>query len=199
MHIINIMKQDKTYQLLRPIFTFIFKTYFNPTYIGRENLLEEGAFVIAGNHKHALDPIFVDSSNKRTIFTLAKSELHEGPFAFLFKAVGTIPVDLNAKNNPKALKSAIDRLNEGYIINVSPEAERNYTNEILLPFKKGAVKMAREVNCPIIPYCIVGDYKFHSKNLKIVIGEPLNLNDLEVDKANEVLFNTIKKMLLENK
>ena len=198
MPITNTMKQDKTYQLLRPIFSFIFKYYFNPTIIGKENLLDDGAFVIAGNHKHALDPIFVDYCSIRTIFTLAKSELHKGPFAFLFKAVGSIPVDLDANKNPEALKQAIDRLKQGYIINVSPEAERNYTNEILLPFKKGAVIMAKETACPIIPYGIVGDYKFRSKNLRIIIGKPLYINDLNIEEANKILFDTIKKILIEN-
>ena len=193
------MRQEKTYQFLRPIFTFIFKNYFNPQIIGKENLLPKGPFVIAGNHKHALDPIFVDSTSKETIFTLAKSELHEGPFAFLFKAVGTIPVNLSANKNPVALNSAIERLKQGYIINLSPEAERNYTKEILLPFKKGAVIMAREIDCPIIPYGIVGDYKFRSNNLKIIIGKPLYLNDLDIDEANKILFDTVKKILIENK
>ena len=57
----NEIKKTKPYlyKFLRPIFTVIFKLYFNPTYINKEAIPLEGACVIAGNHKHALDPIFV--------------------------------------------------------------------------------------------------------------------------------------------
>ena len=54
-------------------------------------------------------------------------------------------------------------------------------------------------NTKIIPYCIVGDYKFRSKNLKIVFGEAIHFKDETIEEANEILFNTIKDLLLENK
>ena len=85
------------YRFLRPVFTLIFHVYFHPTYINVNRVPKEGAVVLAGNHKHALDPIFVDSCTKRTVYTLAKKELHDGPFGWFFRGVGSIPVDLEAK------------------------------------------------------------------------------------------------------
>ena len=187
------------YRLLRPGFTVIFKVIFNPRYINKDVLPKDTACVIAGNHKHALDPIFVDSSTKRVIHTLAKKELHDGPFGWFFRAVGSIPVDLEAKQNRGALYAAIDFLKEGYAINVSPEAARNYTKEILLPFKPGAVVMAQRTGCLVYPYSITGDYKFRSKNLTICYGEPLDVSGMSVEEANEKLFETIKELLLKNR
>lgn len=186
------------YRLFQPAFTVIFKVLFNPIYVNKSVIPKDGACVIAGNHKHALDPIFVDSSTGRVIHTLAKKELHDGPFGWFFKAVGSIPVDLDAKHNKGALNSAVNYLNEGYAINISPEAGRNYTNEILLPFKPGAVVMAKRTGCKIIPYSITGDYKFRSKNLKICYGEPLDVSDLSVEDGVALLFDSIKNLLLEN-
>ena len=195
------MKKDKViiYKILRPIFTAIFKLYYNPTIINKEYIPKNGNAVIAGNHKHALDPIFVDVSTKRVVHTLAKKDLHDGKFGFFFRAVGTIPVDLNAKHNKQALTSAIRYLNKGALINVSPEAKRNYTNEILLPFKIGAVVMAQRTNCNIIPYAITGDYKFRSKSLKITFGKPLDVSKLTVEEANELLYEKIKELLLNSR
>ena len=187
------------YRILRPIFTFIFKVYYNPTIENREYIYKDKSAVIAGNHKHALDPILVDVCTKRVVHTLAKKDLHDGKFGWLFRAVGTIPVDLNAKHNKQALESAIEHLNDGALINVSPEAKRNYTNEILLPFKFGAVVMAKRTNSNIIPYAITGDYKFRSKNLKITFGEPLDISDLTIEKANEVLYEKVKELLLNSR
>lgn len=195
------MKKDNViiYRILRPIFTVIFKLYYNPTIINKEYIPKDGSAVIAGNHKHALDPILVDICTKRVVHTLAKKDLHDGKFGWLFRAVGTIPVDLNAKHNKQALTSAIEYLNKGALINVSPEAKRNYTNEILLPFKVGAVVMSQRTNCNIIPYSITGDYKFRSKNLKITFGKPLDISKLTVEEANELLYEKVKELLLDSR
>lgn len=195
------MKKDNViiYKILRPIFTAIFKLYYNPTIINKEYIPKDGSAVIAGNHKHAIDPILVDVCTKRVVHTLAKKDLHEGKFGWLFRAVGTIPVDLSAKHNKQALISAVQYLNKGALINVSPEAKRNYTNEILLPFKVGAVVMAQRTNCNIIPYAITGDYKFRSKNLKITFGKPLDVSELAVKEANELLYEKVKELLLDSR
>jgi len=194
------MKKDSyLYKVLRPIFTFIFKIYYNPTIINKEYIPKDGSAVIAGNHKHALDPILVDVCTKRVVHTLAKKELHDGAFGWFFRAIGTIPVDLHAQKNREALVSAIQCLNDGALINVSPEAKRNYTNEILLPFKFGAVVMAQRTDSKIVPYSITGDYKFRSKNLKIMFGEPIDVSKLTAEDANELLFETVKELILKGR
>ena len=193
------MNRAIAYRVLRTIFGPLLILWFSPAIIGNEFIPNKGAAVIAGNHKHALDPILVDLCTKRTVYTLAKKELHDGIFGWLFRAVGSIPVDLNAKRNPDALHTAVSYLREGNLINVSPEAERNYTEEILLPFKFGAVVMAKRAGCQLVPYAIVGDYKFRSKNLKIIFQEPIDTFDLDVEESNELLFNTIKNMLMHER
>lgn len=187
------------YKILRPIFTPVFKLYFHPTYVNIDKIPKDGAVVLAGNHKHALDPIFVDSCTKRVIHTLAKKDLHDGPFGWFFKLVGTIPVDLHAKKNHGALEAACEFLNEGYAINVSPEAQRNYTEEILLPFKPGAVVMGQRTHCKVVPYSITGDYKFQSRNLTICFGNPVDVEGMSVEEANAKLFEEVKKLLIKNK
>lgn len=191
-------QKDKAvlYKLVRPVLSVIFKLYYNPTVINGEYIPRKGAVVIAGNHKHALDPVLVDSCTNRVIHTLAKKDLHDGIFGWFFRGMKTIPVDLNAEHNKEALLSAIDYLKKGALVNLSPEAKRNYTNEILLPFKVGAVVMAQRTNSRIIPYAITGDYKFRSKNLKITYGTPLDVSDLTVGEGNALLYETIKELLL---
>lgn len=179
------------YKIVRPIFTPLVKLYFKPTIINREYIPKNGSAVIAGNHKHALDPILVDVCTKRVMHTLAKKELHDGTFGWFFRMIGTIPVDLHAAKNKEALESAIEYLNDGHLINISPEAKRNLTKEILLPFKFGAVVMAKKSNSLIVPYGVTGDYKFRSKDLKIVFGKPLDISNQSIEEANELLFNTI--------
>ena len=187
------------YKVMQPILKVIFKAYYNPSVINKEYIPVKGKAVIAGNHKHALDPILVDICTTRVVHTLAKKDLHDGKFGWFFRAIGTIPVDLHAEHNRSALNSAIEYLNDDHLINLSPEAKRNYTKEILLPFKFGAVVMAKRTNSKIIPYSITGDYKFRSKNLKIVFGKPINISKLSVEEANELLYKKIKKLIIDNR
>lgn len=186
------------YRLLQPIFTFIFKIYYKPVIVNQEYIPISGSAVIAGNHKHALDPILVNVCTKRIVCTLAKKDLHDGPFGWFFRAIGTIPVDLKSDSNKSASNISVEKLKEGNLINLSPEAKRNYTKELLLPFKYGAVSMAKKTDSIIIPYSITGEYKLFSKNLKIVFGKPIDVSKLDIEKANEKLFNSIKKLLKEN-
>lgn len=187
------------YKIIQPLIRPIFKLYYNPTIVNKDYIPSEGSAVIAGNHKHALDPILVDACTGRVVHTLAKKDLHDGPFGGFFKAIGTIPVDLHAEHNKEALNSAIDYLKEGNLINLSPEAKRNYTDEVLLPFKFGAVVMAKKTNSMIIPYSITGDYRFRSKDLKIVFGKPLDVSALSVEDANVLLFETVKQLIIDNR
>ena len=192
------MKKYYLYKIFRIVFLPVFKFIYRPKIINKHYIPKEGAAIIAGNHKHALDPILVDVCTKRMVFTLAKKDLHDGKFGFFFKAVGTIPVDLKSSTNKEASNTATDKLKEGNLINLSPEAKRNYTDELLLPFKYGAVSMAKKTGCIIVPYSITGDYKLFSKNLKIVFGKPIDISNIDIETANEKLFNSIKKLLKEN-
>ena len=193
------MRNDKkawAYRLVRGIFIGPFHMFFRPQIVNQNYIPKEGACVIAGNHKHALDPILVDASTTRIVHTLAKKDLHDGPMGWFFRAIGTIPVDLHAKHNKEALEEAVEYLKEGNLINVSPEAKRNYTDEILLPFKYGAVVMAKRTGCKIVPYAITGDYKFRSKNLKIVFDKPLDISEFSIEEANQLLYDKVKGLLL---
>ena len=99
------MKQTcYTYQILRFLFTPLFRLLYHPHVMGSDNIPATGAVILAGNHMHALDPILIDTSTKRIVRTLAKKDLHDGPFGFVFRAVHTIPVDLHSKHNPAACR-----------------------------------------------------------------------------------------------
>ena len=183
------------YKAARFFLAPLFKILFRPRIIGRENIPYEGPAVIAGNHKHALDPILIDVSTKRVVRTLAKKELHDSFFGFFFRSAGTIPVDLHAKSNPLALEAAIEALRWGQLVNVSPEAKRNYTDELLLKFKYGASVMSNRTGAVIVPYAISGDYSFFSHHrLTVIFGKPINPED-DPDHINKKLYNDIAGLL----
>jgi len=180
----------------------IFKLYYNPKVIGKENIPKDGAIIVCGNHKHIMDQCVPILSTKRFLCYMAKKEYFDGPFAWFFKWVGCIPVD-RSKKDTEAKAKAIEHLENGGAIGIFPEGTRNKTKEFLLPFKFGAVSMAQKTNAKLVPLGITGDYKFRSKNLTIRFGKPFEVGDMSLEEANEKLAKSIgdlmKKSLKEEK
>ena len=183
------------YKAARFILGPVFRLMYRPVIVGRENIPADGPAVIAGNHKHALDPVLIDISTRRVVRTLAKKALHDAWYGFLFRSAGTIPVDLHAKHNPAALEAAVEALRRGELVNVSPEAKRNYTDELLLPFKYGAAVMAARTGSAIVPYAIAGDYSLRPKHrLTVIFGKPVEAGG-DPDDTNRRLYNEIASLL----
>ncbi len=188
------------YRLLRPVACAVMTLVFSPTVIHKEALPRSGAFVLAGNHINAKDPVLIYTCTKRLVRTLAKAELHSGKFGWLFKGVGSIPVHTKTVgDNHAALSEAVACLKNGGIINVSPEGTRNKTTALLLPFKPGAVVMAQRAACPIIPYAIMGDYTFRSRSLRIVFGEPIDVTALSVEEGTDRLYHAVEQLLITHR
>lgn len=192
------MKKDKMYmyRFLKPVLGLIFKLYYNPTIIGKENILKEGSILIVGNHKHLFDQCLAIIATKRPIHYMAKKEYFEGKFAWFFKMVGCIPVDRSRKDE-NAKKKALEVLYNGYALGLFPEGTRNKTEQFLLPFKYGAVSMANKTDSYLVPFGITGDYKFRSKNLMIRFGKPFKADD-DLEKSNKKLETEVEKLMREN-
>lgn len=183
------------YRIGRTLLGPVFKWYYNPRIIGKENIPKDGSIVIAGNHKHLYDQCLAIISTKRIINYMAKKEYFDNKkVAWFFKSVGCISVD-RAKKDPVAVGKALDVLNNGGAIGIFPEGTRNKTDKFLLPFKFGAVSMAKKTDSYIVPFGIVGDYKFRSKNLKITFGKPFKVGDLTLEEANEKLEKEVGSLM----
>jgi len=186
------------YYFAKSILGPIFKLYYNPKIIGKENIPKTGPIIIAGNHKHLFDQCLAIIATKRVINYMAKKEYFDNKHvAWFFKAAGCIPVD-RSKKDSNAKESALKVLTNKGAIGIFPEGTRNRTKSILQPFKFGAVSLASKTNATIVPFAIKGDYKFRSKNLTIEFGKPYKLKSDDLEKENELLYNTVKKMLKNN-
>lgn len=188
-------KMPILYRIGRFILGPFFKWYYNPTIIGKENIPKEGAILIVGNHKHLYDQCLSIISTKRFIKYMAKREYFDNrKTRWFFKAVGCISVDRSVHDG-KAKGEAIETLKNGGAIGLFPEGTRNKTQEFLLPFKFGAVSMAKKTDAYLVPFGITGDYIFRSKNLVIKYGKPFKVTDMEVEEANNLLYETVKKLM----
>lgn len=189
------MKENKVlYGFLKIIYSTLLKVLYRPTAIGVENIPEDGAVIFAGNHKHAFDPVVVMTHTKRFVHYMAKESLFKGIHGLIFKRMGLIKV-YRTKKNPGAVLEAVEILKNNGTIGIFPEGTRNRTEDELLRFKSGAVRMAKEANSKIVPFAIKGEYKLFKKKLIIEFGKPLDVSEMEVEKANEILREEVLNLL----
>ena len=180
------------YKILQKIVKFINKIYVRPKYEGLENIPKSGAYILAGNHIHLLDPGPIMSITNRQIHFLAKASLFKYPQALIFNNMGLILVNRDGKDKG-AYEDAIAYLKKGEIIGIYPEGTRE-RGRGLLPFKTGAVRMAQEANVPIIPFATIGKYKPFQKGLIIRFGKPYKVKK-DIDNANDELREIIKRLI----
>lgn len=184
------MKDALLYKITRPIITVLFKLFFTPKIIGKENIPKSGKVILAGNHTSNFDCLLLISSTKRNIHFLAKKELWNGPKKIIFANMGLIPVDRKNKDH-QALSSSIAYLENNLLIGIFPEGTTEKEGK-MLDFKIGAVKMAKDTNSPIVPFIITGNYKLFFKNLRIEFLKPIMISG-DLNQENINLRNIIEK------
>ena len=194
------MEKNKImYSIYKYILGIIFIIYYRPKFINKNYISKEGPIIIAGNHIHLFDQCLPILSTNRMIHYMAKREYFDSKMAWFFKTTGCISVDRDNKENAKkATKEAENLLKKGYAVGIFPEGTRNNTNELLLPFKMGTVKMAKETNATIVPFVISGKYKFWNNNLKVTFLKPFKVDNMPLESANEHLRNIMLKELKRN-
>ena len=107
--------------------------------------------------------------------------------------MGCIPV--NRKIHDKdALKKAKEELKKGCVIGIFPEGTINRTEQVVLPFKIGAVKMAQGENSFLVPFVITGKYRLFRKSIQIeFLPKRKILKNLDIE--NQLLMQEIGKRL----
>lgn len=183
------------YKLFSPIVSLLFSFLFLPKIKGKENIPKKNGAILAGNHRTNLDCFMVILSTRRCVHFLAKAELFKlSFFNWFFKNSGLIPVYRNGKDK-KALGTAINCLKKGELVGVFPEGKLNKTSKKLLPFKIGAVKMAKETGCPIIPFTIKGRYIPFAHSVEIVFQNPYYVTSENLEEANKILERKVCSQL----
>lgn len=186
------------YRIVRTLGYPIFLLLYRPEFEGRNNIPKSGSVILAGNHTNNLDAAIMLAGPKRVVHMLAKKELFKSKISnAFFRNMGCIPVDRKI-HDENAKSEAIEVLKNNEVIGIFPEGTVNRTDDIILPFKYGAVSFAKKTGAYIVPFTITGKYKLFRKSIKITYGKPYKVtNDLEIE--NEKLMNIITKMLIKER
>jgi 1-acyl-sn-glycerol-3-phosphate acyltransferase len=163
---------------------------------GRVKNYPKKSYVIAANHQSIYD-IFVVYGWLPMIFKwVMKAELRKIPLVGkACESAGHIFID---RKNPVAAKKSLDRaeaqLRNGVSVVVFPDGTRTYTGQ-MGKFKKGAFRMATDLQLPIVPVTLRGCFERLPRNgfvvtpglIEMIIHEPVEVEGYEHEKQPELM------------
>jgi 1-acyl-sn-glycerol-3-phosphate acyltransferase len=174
------------YVLLGPLLRLLFR----PRIEGLENVPDEGAAIIAGNHLSFSDHFLMPAILGRRITFLAKAEYFTGPglkgrlTAAFFRSVGQIPVDRSGRGAGRAaVEEGLRVLSRGELLGIYPEGTRSHDGR-LYRGRVGVASMALRAGVPVVPCAMVGTFEIQPPGrvlpkigrVTIRFGEPLDFS-----------------------
>lgn len=165
---------------------------------GLENIPKDTPVMFAANHRSFYDIILayatLSSAHIQTAF-ISKIEIKTFPvIAQWMYFLNCLFMDRgDMKQNMGVILNAISLVKNGYSIYIAPEGTRN-TEDTLLPFKEGSMKIATKTKVPIIPVCIrntesiLEDHSpwIKSGHIYIDFGEPVYPDKLDQEEKKYI-------------
>jgi len=155
---------------------------------GRENIPERaGGVVLACNHLHAIDPIFLMTATLRNWRYIGKQELFQNKMVgFLYRHCNGFPINREVIDR-RAIEFAIDVVKDGRCgLVIFPEGQRSPDGRPLKA-KTGAAVIARRTKADILPCSLYHEGKlgFRTK-MTVRIGKLIPHAELGLgDKPNQ--------------
>lgn len=131
------------------------KVLFRFHYSGRMNVPSAGPMLVVSNHQSHLDPVLIGVACPRQVGALARASLFVGPFGWLIRSFGAVPVERGSAAG--GIKALLGMLKAGEAAIVFPEGTRT-TDGALQAFQSGFCAIARRAGATIVPTTIEGAY-----------------------------------------
>jgi 1-acyl-sn-glycerol-3-phosphate acyltransferase len=168
------------YRVVRGVVGFLLRILSRLDIRGRDNIPEDGPFLLLTNHLHWLDPpaLAVAFPYRVHVFAAEKWENHWflGP---LFRSLDAIFVQ-RGEVDRKALRKALAVLEGGGVLGMAPEGTRSKTGG-LQRGRNGAAYMAFRTGVKLVPVVTTGQEEVFSSlrrgrraTVRVVFGEPFD-------------------------
>ena len=172
------------------LFGSAYRSLFGLKVVGRENLVRDGAVLIASNHESFLDPPLIGTLYHDEMFYLARKTLMKGALLkWIYLAWNSSPVDQD-RPDMTSLKAIIKLLGSGKRVLVFPEGERSLDGSIGVA-QPGVGLIAVKANAVIQPIRIEGarealprgSGRIRFKQITLYIGPAIRLTEEEMTTA----------------
>jgi len=170
------LEMEPVYGFFHYLVTLAYGVFFRGEVAGQENLPDDGAFLIAGNHASFLDPPLIGGQVSRQLCFFARKTLWKpGVAAWWLDKVGTIPVDRDGGQDVSALKRVLRSLKENKGLILFPEGTRSSDGNLQTP-KAGVGFIVCRSQVPVVPARIFGSFDAFGKGVKFPrLGTPISV------------------------
>lgn len=147
---------------------------------GRENVPQQGGFVLALNHFSWLDPAVFGVASPRTIYYMAKIEAHGVPgLGQLIRLFGTFSVR-RGESDREAVRMMRQVVRDGHALGLFVEGTRQRSG-VPGEVKPGAAMVALQEDVPVVPAAVHGTQHWKVGNFhpaSVVWGAPMRFEGL---------------------
>lgn len=174
---------------------------------GHENLDKNTSYVFIANHQGAFDIFLIYGFLNQNIKWVQKASLRKVPFAGKASEIaGHVFVDnTSIASRRNTIIKAKKEIVGGISMMMFPEGSRSKDGK-LLPFRRGAYRVAMDMGLPIVPITINGPYdvlkvdsmKLTPGKLELIIHKPIPTENLEqkdlrnlMDQTKEIIHSAL--------
>ena len=181
---------------------------------GKENIQKGQSYVIAANHQSYWDAFLIYGYIGIKFKWMMKKELGRIPFVgWACYMAGCIFIDRSSRESGiNSIRKAESKLKDGMSVVIFPEGTRSYDGQ-MGKFKRGAFLISEELQLPILPVTIDGNYDVMSRHAWNVTWHPVHMTIHEpvwpkstkdmtetqvkeiMNETSEKVYNTIKETL----
>ena len=187
------------------LIVFILKVFFRIEIRGKENIPQQGAFILACNHTSYFDPpILAAGCFFRRLNFLAKEELFRHRlFGWYIRCLGAFPIKREG-TDISAVKESIKRLRRGESLVIFPEGGRS-KDGVLKQGLPGIALLATREKIPVVPAFIkgassvlsTGSRSLRLRKICVGFGKPLFFNADDYSSYGEIagkIMDAIKEV-----
>ncbi len=172
-------------------------TFSTTKVLGKHNVQKNQSYIIVCNHQSIYDTLAIYGYLPIEFKWVMKKELQKMPFVGAScKALGHVFVDRsNSENAKKSLIESKHKIIDGVSAFFFPEGTRSSDGQ-LINFKKGAFRMAKELNLPILPVSLKGANKIMAANSLVICPHKITLTihpEIDTDTVNTNTVNALSK------
>lgn len=216
LYIIGLFSREKRDYLSYAIVQWAFKTVLSFTGAkadikGLDNIPKGQPVLYVGNHRSIFDVIISYAVVPPLTGYISKIEIKKVPIlSWWMKLMNCLFLDRdNPREGLKTILAAIDMIKEGKSVFIFPEGTRSKTDDGMIDFKEGSLKIAQKTNCPIIPVAfnntsaIFEDQlpKIKKATVSVEFGKPIIISELDAEEKKHLgkyTHDIVKGMVEKN-
>jgi 1-acyl-sn-glycerol-3-phosphate acyltransferase len=176
---------------------------------GREHIDLNQPYIYIFNHRSFIDAPVIPMAIRQEVRAIGKKELSKIPvFGFIVSRVAVWVDRKDATSRKASVEKLMKILEKGISIVVAPEGTRNDSGQALLPFQKGAFRIAAETGIPILPMAVIGADRIMKRGsllmkpgvIHIYFSSPIETTSFSgeegYNRLTDKCFNRLEAMIL---